>query len=362
VADPAPIQGPPPRPRRTRAIVVSVVVLVVVAAAAVAAFGIDFSHAPPAATIRMPPATAKVTRMTLTQTEKVSGTLGYGDAHPATARGTGVVTWLPAAGATVQRGQPVFRRDDVPVPLFYGTLPFYRVLRSGVSGSDVTELEQNLSALGYTGFTVDSDFTSATTDAVKQWQSALGASQTGAFDPASVVLAPAAIRVEAVRANVGDPASGPLLTWTGTTRTVDIALDVAKQDLVKVGIAATVTLPDSSTVDGKVSAVGTVATTSGNGPSSATTIDVTVDIADQTKLGTLDAAPVDVTLVSKTKENVLTVPIGALLALAEGGYGVQVVDGQRTYYVAVETGLFANGRVEVSGAGLAEGMVVGTPA
>ena len=79
-------------------------------------------------------------------------------------------------------------------------------------------------------------------------------------------------------------------------------------------------------------------------------------------IGTLDAAPVDVTLVSKTKENVLTVPIAALLALAEGGYGVQVVDGQRTYYVAVETGLFAGGRVEVSGAGLAEGMVVGVPA
>ena len=86
----------------------------------VAAFGIDFSSASPASTIRLPPATGKVTRMTLTETEKVNGTLGYGDAHPVTVRGTGTVTWLPAAGATVQRGQPVFRRDDVPVPLFYG--------------------------------------------------------------------------------------------------------------------------------------------------------------------------------------------------------------------------------------------------
>jgi hypothetical protein len=39
-----------------------------------------------------------------------------------------------------------------------------------------------------------------------------------------------------------------------------------------------------------------------------------------------------------------------------------VVDGQRTYYVAVKTGLFAGGRVEVSGTGLAEGMTVGLPA
>ena len=354
--------APPPRRRRTRAIVVGAVVVVVVAAAAVAAFGIDFSSASPATTIRMPPATGKVTRMTLTDTEKVDGTLGYGDQHPVTVRGTGTITALPSAGATVQRGQPVFRRDDLAVPLFYGTLPFYRALRSGVSGADVKELEDNLAALGYTGFTVDSDYTSSTADAVRTWQSDLGLSHNGVFDPTSVVLAPAAIRVAVVKANVGDPATGGLLTWTGTTRTVDIALDVAKQDLVKVGIAATVTLPDNSTVDGKVSSVGTVATTSGAGANQATTIDVTVDITDQQKLGTLDAAPVQVTLVSQTKENVLTVPIGALLALAEGGYGVQVVDGQRTYYVAVKTGLFAGGRVEVSGTGLAEGMTVGLPA
>ena len=41
---------------------------------------------------------------------------------------------------------------------------------------------------------------------------------------------------------------------------------------------------------------------------------------------------------------------------------MQVVDGDKTYYVAVTTGLFANGRVEVSGAGIADGMVVGLPA
>ena len=132
--------APPPRRRRTRAIVVGAVVVVVVAAAAVAAFGIDFSSASPATTIRMPPATGKVTRMTLTDTEKVDGTLGYGDQHPVTVRGTGTITALPSSGATVQRGQPVFRRDDLAVPLFYGTLPFYRALRSGVSGADVKEL------------------------------------------------------------------------------------------------------------------------------------------------------------------------------------------------------------------------------
>lgn len=54
-------------------------------------------------------------------------------------------------------------------------------------------------------------------------------------------------------------------------------------------------------------------------------------------------------------------PILALLALAEGGYGVQVVEGGTTRTVVVRTGMFAGGRVEVSGAGIAEGTVVGVP-
>jgi peptidoglycan hydrolase-like protein with peptidoglycan-binding domain len=353
-------------------IAAGVVTLVIAAAAGVAAFGIDFSSSAKPSTIRLPPATAKVTRMTLTETEKVNGTLGYGEVRPVTVRsvgtgtGTGTVTALPAAGAVVQRGQAVFRRDDLPVPLLFGTLPFYRVLRTGVSGSDVKELEENLAALGYKGFTVDNDFSASTADAVRSWQSDLGLSRTGTVDAGQVVLASGPIRVADLRANVGDPATGVLLTYTGTTRAVDVALDVSKQDLVKVGIAATVTLPDNSTVDGKVTAVGTVATTSGGtgsgGPATTTTIDVTVSLSDQQKLGTLDGAPVSVTLVSQTRENVLTVPIGALLALAGGGYGVQVVDGEKTYYVAVTAGLFADGRVEVSGAGIADGMVVGLPA
>jgi hypothetical protein len=50
-----------------------------------------------------------------------------------------------------------------------------------------------------------------------------------------------------------------------------------------------------------------------------------------------------------------------LLALAEGGYGVQVVENGATKIVAVKLGLFAAGKVEVSGDGLAEGTVVGMP-
>ena len=54
----------------------------------------------------------------------------------------------------------------------------------------------------------------------------------------------------------------------------------------------------------------------------------------------------------------LAVPVSALVALLEGGYAVQVDDAGQLRYVGVQLGLFANGLVEVSGTGLAEGQKV----
>jgi peptidoglycan hydrolase-like protein with peptidoglycan-binding domain len=341
---------------------------VVAMAAGAAAYGFDLSDAAPASSVGLPPATGTVTRMTLTETEKVSGTLSYGDARTVSGHGQGTVTWLPPSGSTVERGKVLYRRDDRPVTLLYGSLPAYRMLRSGDEGSDVRQLEENLSALGYGGLTVDNSYTSATAKAVKQWQDDLGLDETGTLDPGQVVVATGPVRVAELKAGVGDPASGPVLTYTGTTRVVTIDLDVSKQHLVRAGITATVTLPDASTVDGKVESVGTVATTSGGGgggaggKESTTTIDVVVSLPDQKVLGSLDSAPVTVTLIADTRENVLTVPVAALVALAESGYGVQVVDGGNARYVAVKTGLFAGGRVEITGEGITEGTVVGLPA
>jgi peptidoglycan hydrolase-like protein with peptidoglycan-binding domain len=235
----------------------------------------------------------------------------------------------------------------------------YRALGSGAEGSDVRELEENLAALGYGGFTVDDSFSSGTADAVRSFQEDRGLPETGRLRPDEVVIAAAAIRVTTLTATLGGPAAGPVLAYTETTRAVSIALDVAKQHLVTVGVTAEIELPDGSTVEGEVSQVGTVATVgaSASGP----TIEVTVAVADQAALGTLDAAPVTVTLQADRAQDVLTVPVAALLALSEGGYGVQIVEGDTTRYVAVNLGMFANGRVEISGDAIAEGVVVGMP-
>jgi hypothetical protein len=64
-----------------------------------------------------------------------------------------------------------------------------------------------------------------------------------------------------------------------------------------------------------------------------------------------------VQFVAETHKGVLAVPVGALLALREGGYAVQIQNGN---LVAVKLGLFTKGLVEISGDGIVEGTRVVT--
>ncbi|WP_436522901.1 efflux RND transporter periplasmic adaptor subunit [Actinoplanes sp. HUAS TT8] len=311
----------------------------------------------------LPASTADVTKATLVDKESHDGSLGYGDTSALATRLSGTVTWMPATGATVGRGRPLYKVDSTPVVLMYGTLPAYRSLSSGDKGTDVKQLEQNLWALGYRGFTVDSTYTAATADAVEDWQEDLGLDETGTVDLGRVVFKPSAVRIDSRTAEPGAVAQPgtEILQTSGTGRVATVKLDVADQRLAKKGAKVDVTLPDGSTVAARIADVETTVEQSDepNGQDE-TKINVTVGFA-KAPAG-LNAASVSVLFVASQRENVLTVPVNALLALAEGGYGLQVVDGNTTSIVAVETGLFADGRVEVSGNGIAEGTKVGVPA
>ncbi len=72
----------------------------------------------------------------------------------------------------------------------------------------------------------------------------------------------------------------------------------------------------------------------------------------------LDRAPVSVELTREARRNVLAVPVTALLAQRGGAYAVELAGGG---LVSVETGVFADGWVEVSGGGLREGARVTVP-
>jgi peptidoglycan hydrolase-like protein with peptidoglycan-binding domain len=352
--------------RRRRGRAVAVVGVAVLAAGAVTAAAVGFGGGDTGTTTAadLPPGTAQVTRQTMLDTEDVYGDLGYGATTTLAGRIAGVVTKVPLAGAVVRRGQPIYRVDNAPVVLLYGPVAAYRTLGPGATGTDVRQLEGNLQALGLGGFTADDTYTAATATAVKRWQKNLGLPRTGQVELGRVLFAPGAIRVDSVTAGVNQSTGGgqEVLRYTRTGRQVTVRLEVSKQRLARKGVDVRVEMPDGKRVAGRVERVYTVIEAPTDpGSQAQTRIEAVVSLGDPAAAAGIEAAVVTVVFTAAERKNVLTVPVAALVALAEGGYGVEVVEGSATRYVKVATGLFAGGRVEVSGDGLQEGMTVGMP-
>ncbi|WP_055586389.1 efflux RND transporter periplasmic adaptor subunit [Streptacidiphilus griseoplanus] len=357
----------PRRSRRRRHRVTWLTAVLAVAAVGGGTFyAVNGSGPAPTSTASAPrESTATVTRQTLVNTQQVDGTLGYAGSTTVKGQLAGIVTGLPGIGSTVSRGGTLYSVDGTPVVLLYGSIPAYRDLKPGDSGADVRQLESNLQALGYDGFTVGDRYTNAFAQAVERWQKNLGlpaAERTGTVTLGSVVYATGALRIGTHNASVGDSVGpgAPVVTGTSSHRQVHVDLNIDYQSLAAKNAKVTVQLPNGTTVNGTITSVGTTVTTTpgtGGNPSTST-IGVDIALADA-DTGGYSAAPVTVNLQSAEKKDVLTVPITALLALSEGGYGVQVTgaDGRSTI-VTVTLGMFADGRVEVTGPGLKAGTVV----
>ncbi|SPL99016.1 Putative peptidoglycan binding domain 1 [[Actinomadura] parvosata subsp. kistnae] len=307
------------------------------------------------------PARASVERTTLTERKTVRGRLGYAGRTDVTAAAPGRLTWRPRPGRVVRPGQRLYQVNGEDVILLRGGQPAYRRLRTGDEGADVRQFEQALAALGYTGFTVDGEYTALTADAVRRWQRDRGRKETGEVDPAALWYAEGPVRVDAHRAALGQPlAPGtPVLTLTTPRRVVTVPIRVSDSRLVRVGGAVTVTLPGGATVKGEVASIGSKVTTR-EGPTGVRedTVDVTVHLPGTRATRRFDRAPVEVSLVSASRRDVLVVPVTALVALPGGGYGVTLLGPGGARDVRVETGMFADGKVEVSAPGLAAGAQV----
>ncbi|OJF15032.1 hypothetical protein BG844_06760 [Couchioplanes caeruleus subsp. caeruleus] len=371
-------------------------VVVVVLAGAVAGFwrwrAADAARRPADAPIAVQ--SVALVRQDLSTSESISGKLGYGTPRTLTGNREGTVTWLPRTGTKVTRGKQLLRVDDKPVPLFYGTIPLFRTISGrNTVGRDVRILADNLEALGYSigyqpspgervaqsrsappastkekGKTVtewvtvrkgEGVLTSPLIAAVKRWQADAGMPATGSVAVGDVLVLGGAVRVDSVAVQPGAPANGPLLAVTATDKVITVPLEVAQAGSIRRGAKVTVSLPDDKTVPGKVTAVGTAAAKpeEGGNTEQSPKVTVTVTVDDPRTVAGLDSADVEVLFAAETHENVLVAPIGALLALSEGGYAVQVRGGG---LVRVETGMFAKGMVEISGAGLDAGIEVVT--
>jgi hypothetical protein len=156
------------------------------------------------------------------------------------------------------------------------------------------------------------------------------------------------------------------MTATSTTRQISIALAADEQSEVAVGDHVVITLPNNQSTPGVISSVGTVAAAASSGSSdNAATVTVLVSPTDSAVTGTGDQVPVEVSITTSAVSNALVVPVDALLALAGGGYGVEVVSSDGAHQVATVTlGLFddADGLVQVNGRAIAAGQKVVVPA
>jgi peptidoglycan hydrolase-like protein with peptidoglycan-binding domain len=314
---------------------------------------------------------ATVTRGSLSSRTNVNGTLTYAGSHSVVNQATGTLTALPAVGDVIEPGEVLYRVDGDPVVLLQGNVPAYRTLVPGLSGPDVRQLNADLVDLGYaTRGALDpasAVFGSGTSRALRRLQARLGLDATGVLLLGQAVFLPSGVRVTEVSATSGTPAEqgASVLSATSTARQVSIDLDAAQQGLVEVGDRVTVTLPDGATTPGRVSKVGTVATTpSDESQDSSPTIPVRVTLTHPGSIGQLDQAPVLVSITTDSVQDALVVPVSALLALAGGGYAVEVSSGGSRHLVPVELGLFddAEGLVQVTGSGLREGQRVVVPA
>ncbi|HTX32192.1 MAG TPA: peptidoglycan-binding domain-containing protein [Solirubrobacteraceae bacterium] len=168
----------------------------------------------------------------------------------------------------------------------------------------------------------------------------------------------------------------PILQTSSTQLVATVDLDASKQSEAKVGEKVGVEMPSGTTVTGTVTAVSAVAQSSdnsgnGNGSSGANsnnggnngngsstpTVPVTITLSGRTRGAGLDQAAVSVQFAQAEANNVLSVPVTALLATSGGAYAVQEAAAPHRL-IPVTTGLFAAGFVQISGPGIYPGLQV----
>ena len=346
-------------------------IALVVAALCGAAITIAVRGTPaPAAPNPPPVGTGTVVRTDLASTILTQGTLGYTTSPPVVNGLSGTYTSVLAAGTVVQTGQPLYRVDNLPVVLMNGNVPAWRPFAGGMTdGPDVQQLEANLIVLG----DAHGLFTQPTTHygpgavaAVERWQTALGVPATGSVDLGAIVFEPAVVRIDAATVAAGQRASVGDLPYQVTTTARSVSVPLTPNDpTVAVGQQVSIQLPSGATTPGRVTAVGpppptgssSSSSSSGSSSSGSNASSVlTVTPADPAATGTANGEAVQVALTIQSVHHVMAVPIAALVALAGGGYGLEVVEhsGQHQL-VGIHTGVFAGGDVQVSGSGLTPG-------
>ncbi len=263
----------------------------------------------------------------------------------------GVVSEPAAPGTVVEHGTVLYLVDEVPVV----AVDSERVAEDPVllefnsATFTALELEQALADAGFDPddeMTVDGAVTAATEAAVERWQQSAGLPVTGRAEPGYYQPVTVGQSIDTVLAvEDGSTALRPVLFTSNSELRVEIVVGVADADEFVEGQAVTIELADESVVDGTVTEIGLVERET---PQSDPTVTIVIDVqagSDQE----LVAGNATVTTVSEAIEGATAIPTRSLISLSEGGFAVELVDGDgETRLVGVELGAFDDGYVEVT--------------
>ena len=190
------------------------------------------------------------------------------------------------------------------------------------------------------------------------------------FSPTNAYASKTAIIVGSYISDVGSAVTlnSPLYNISSVGIEVVFQVDATDQETVSLGDSVEIELPTDERVPTVITFIDQVVTQTQAGEF----IEVTLEVLNPEEIEAYDQAPVKVFVTTEISENVLYVPVNALLALAEGGYALEIYDreldgatfegesGVDTSYVAVEIGVFTDGFVEVKG-NISEGQTVVVP-
>ena len=190
------------------------------------------------------------------------------------------------------------------------------------------------------------------------------------FSPTNAFAAKTPIIAGSIINDLGSAVAlnSPLYNISSVGIEVVFQVDATDQETVTLGKNVEIELPTDERVPTVITFIDQVVTQTQAGDF----IEVVLEVLNPEEVEAYDQAPVKVFLTTEVSENVLYVPVNALLALAEGGYALEVyegviegstfegVSGVDTTYVAVEIGVFTDGFVEVIG-NIQEGQLVVVP-
>jgi hypothetical protein len=265
-------------------------------------------------------------------------------------------------GSEVRPGQPILEVAGRPMFVFGGSYPAYRDLTPGESGPDVAQLQAGLAPLGYSAGSDSSGvFGAGTSAAVAAFYKGIGYSapkvttgpkrSQGAMVPLSEFMFVPKFPAHVVKlgANIGQSASGALVTLSLGRPGIKGQLNPADAALVRPGMKVKITDPvTGKSLRGRVLSVSQQEKTKGS-ISGGIYLPMKIHV-DASLPASMVGQNLSLTIsAAHSNGPVLTVPEAAVFASANGGTYVSKVTGAHSQEkVAVRIGITGGGLVQVT--------------